>query len=908
MHSPAGNVPGLCNSLAAPGCSWSVPGVMTAQSIGAGDAVEYARYLESKTIAPELGDYYLTPDGEPTQSPGQWLSSADTLARLGIEGQRIEGKDFIRLMEGRHPRNGEWLRRAGADGGRAGGIDVTFSPPKSVSAVWALGERAQRADMEAAHAAAVSEALAHLTETVPVVRRSIDGQPVEEPARDLIAAEYRHTTTRGVMEGDPPDPQLHSHVVISSAVREDGRIVAVGSRPVFRSAREVGAYYRSALAHQLSERGYQVEAGTGKKERYFEIAGVPRGLLDAFSARSREVARAAERFRAKWGRAPERGELRTLKLENRKAKVLVTRGDLQQTWDGIAGRFHFTKDDVAESLAGARGSRPKRALADRVEERLTERAATFEAGELRAVLLEQSVGELSPREALAFSKTMITERRVLPLEGGLMTTLKVRAQEQAIERRFTKLAIPGNREVGEAARAIASDQVAERISGRLSHEQAHALQVITGPERGAILVGPAGTGKGVVIDAAARAEQLTGHQTFGVAVSWSTAERLGRDSPALAESTFSIDALIARVQHGQLTVDQHTTIYLDEAGMADTHRLDRLTELVERTGAKLVAIGDSAQLPSIGAGGMFDRLAEIAPSAQLSNIRRTLDPAEQRAWADLRAGRSDKAMAHYHARGQLHMADTRDDAVEHAVQDWAKLTETHPIEEVALISDASNQEIHRLNARAQHLRDQREELGELEVQVPGVHYGVRQGDRVAMIEQHREHGQERIENGSRGEVLDITPNGEVLVEFDITGRKRTLAGEDLSRVRLGYAQHIHRAQGATVTRTLVVTGGWQTSKEPAYVEASRARQGTHWYVSRDDLGSVGHDINRIQRLATSMGRSHAQTPSLAHPELSDRDYGPGFHQTIAPSRTSRLPGIARAINRIVQPPSQERTR
>ena len=79
------------------------------------------------------------------------------------------------------------------------------------------------------------------------------------------------------MEGDAPDPQLHSHVVITSAVREDGRIVAVASRPVFRSAREVGAYYRSALAHQLTERGYAIEQGTGKQGRYFEIAGVPEG-------------------------------------------------------------------------------------------------------------------------------------------------------------------------------------------------------------------------------------------------------------------------------------------------------------------------------------------------------------------------------------------------------------------------------------------------------------------------------------------------------------------------------------------------------------------------------------------------------------------------------------------------------
>jgi conjugative relaxase-like TrwC/TraI family protein len=875
---------------------------MTAQSIGAGDAGEYARYLENKTIAPELGDYYLTPDGEPTQAPGRWLSSTDTLAQLGIEGEGIEGRDFIKLMEGRHPRSDEWLRpQGGGHGGRAGGIDITFSPPKSVSAVWALGSDLQRADMEAAQAAAVSEAVAYLTEMVPTVRRRYDGQVVEEPARDLIAAEYRHTTARGVMAGDPPDPQLHSHVVITSAVREDGRIVAVASRPIFRAAREVGAFYRSALAHQLSEQGYAIEACTGKNERYFEIAGVSRGLLDAFSARSREVARAAERFRAKWGRAPERGELRRLKLENRKAKVLVTRADLQHVWDEIAGRFQFTKDDIARSLADARGSRPGRALDDRVEQRLTERAATFQPGEFRAVLLEQSVGELSPRDALAFSHTMIAERRVLPLEGGLMTTLMVRAQEQAIERRFRVLATETEREVGETAREIASGQVAERISGHLSDEQTHALRVITGPERGAILVGPAGTGKGVVIDAAARAEQLTGHQTLGVAVSWSTAERLGRDSPALERSTFSIDALTTRVEHGQLSVDEHTTIYLDEAGMADTARFDRLTETIERTGAKLVAIGDAAQLPSIGAGGMFERLSKIIPSAELSNVRRTLDPAEQRAWADLRAGRSDRAMAHYHARGQLHLADTRDDAIEQAVQDWAKLTETHPIEEVALISDASNQEIHRLNARAQHLRAQRGDLGDLEVHVPGTHYGVRQGDRITLIEQHREQGQKRIENGSRGEILNITPDGDVLVEFDITHRQRTLAGEDLARVRLGYAHHIHRAQGATVTRTIVVTGGWQASKEPAYVEASRARNATHWYVSREDLGTEGHDTDRIHRLATHMGRSRVQTPSLAHPELPDPDYGPRFHHRDAPSRISRIPGITRAINRILKP-------
>ena len=56
---------------------------MTASSIGSGAGGDYARYLEGKTIAPERGDYYLTPDGDLTEAPGRWLSGADTLERFG---------------------------------------------------------------------------------------------------------------------------------------------------------------------------------------------------------------------------------------------------------------------------------------------------------------------------------------------------------------------------------------------------------------------------------------------------------------------------------------------------------------------------------------------------------------------------------------------------------------------------------------------------------------------------------------------------------------------------------------------------------------------------------------------------------------------------------------------------------
>jgi conjugative relaxase-like TrwC/TraI family protein len=883
--------------------------MMTASSIPADRGGGYARYLEGKTVAPERGDYYLTPDGEMTQAPGRWLAQPDTLERLGVKpDEPVAGEDFVALMEGRHPGTGRWLRPTGAGGGRGGGIDVTFSAPKSVSVAWALSDPWQRERIEAAHARAVEQAMLYMRERVPLVRRRQNGPVIEEQAKDLIAAEYRHTTARGVSGAQAPDPQLHSHVVITAVVREDEHVVAVASRPVFRSAREVGAFYRSALAEGLAREGYAIKQGTGKDSRYFEIDGVPRGLVDEFSKRSREVAHAAERFRAKYGRAPERGELRNLALENRKAKELTTRADLQRVWQETGRRHDFGADEALRLLT-VEPPRPSRTIEDRIEQRLTEHHAIFDPVVLRAVALEQSAGEMTPDMALGVAREMVRDRHVIPLEGGRMTTLAVRAQEQAIERRAKQLAEPAGRDVGEHARTHAAQEVAERISGPLSPEQNHALRVLTGPERATVLIGPAGTGKGVVIDAAARAEQHAGRHTIGIAVSGSTAERLGADSPALAERTLTLDALVARANTGAIDIDRNTTVFLDEAGMVDHKRLDALTELVERSGAKLIAVGDGKQLPSIGPGGMFDRIAEHAPAAELEDVHRTRDPAEQKAWRALRNGEPEKAMAHYVSRGQLYFRDTRDEAGETAVQRWHTLTQKHGLRQVALIADASNMEIDRLNARAQHLRGQNGELGHHEVRLPHVHYGVRQGDLIAFTTQHRPPGQPRVENGTRGQIVAIHDHDSVTITLDGSDRRVRLDPDSLDSIRLAYAQHVYRQQGATVERSVIVTGGWQTSKETAYVEATRARRGTEWYIARDDLGAEGQDARRITRLAQKMINSRAQAPSLAHAELPDPSYGPDPQHTLIPDR-ARLPGITRTLGRLARSrsPSLERTR
>jgi len=851
--------------------------MMTAASIGASSARGYADYLESRTVAPEQGDYYLGRDGAPAEAPGRWLTDPAALARIGVAPGTVEPDELRALMEGRRPGAGEpvWLRAAGPDGTRAGGIDVTFSAPKSVSIAWALGD--QRAALEAAHHAAVSAAVSYLRETVELTVRydAAVGTAVPARAAHVHAAAFTHTTARGVGE-EAPDPQLHSHVVLTSVERSDGSVAAVRSRPMLRAAREVGAYYRAHLAGELRELGYSIEPA-GDDGRYFRISGISEGMERAFSARTEEVQRAAREFRAKHGREPERGELRDLAVRTRERKSLPRdRSELDRAWErrGLEAGVDREVVNATRAAVPAAGVPERGRWAERVEAGVPARRAVFGAAELRTVALEQAAGHgLQPRLALAEVDELRRAGRVLDLADGRMTTARVREAEREIEERVGAMAPDAARVIAAPALEAGIRSVEERLGAPLSVEQREAVATITGPGRAAVLIGPAGTGKGVVIDAAAHAERAAGREVWGVAVAGRTAQRLGESAPALEGRVRTIDGFLAGVEHGRIQLDARTTVYVDEAGMGDTNRLHPLVTAVDRHGASLVAIGDPRQLPSIGAGGMFEHIAERVPTAHLTEVRRTSDAATREAWRELREGDPARAMAHYRAADRLHFGETRVEAIEAAARRYDELARKLGHEHVALMTDASNVEIDTLNLRIQALRRERVELSPESVEHPNGHL-LHGDDRVVWTRPLPVACEPRIENGQRGTVATLSPANDALtVRLDNVGREVSVSAENLDALRLAYAGHVVREQGATVDRAVVVTGGWQTSRESAYVEASRARDGVDWFVARDEL-EADCDADRIDELAARMRASRAQVPSLAQP-LADHLGAPG---------------------------------
>ncbi len=182
-----------------------------------------------------------------------------------------------------------------------------------------------------------------------------------------------------------------------------------------------------------------------------------------------------------------------------------------------------------------------------------------------------------------------------------------------------------------------------------------------------------------------------------------------------------------------------------------------------------------------------------------------------------------------------------------------------------MITDASNAERDQINAMAQERRVQAGELGSHRVELPGKPYGLAAGDEVIFSAQFHPPGQKRIENGIAGTVLD-TARHKDRVTIETHEREPREVAVDTSRftdLNLGYALHVYKGQGITAEASGILTGGWQTDKEHAYVALSRAREQTQIYVSREDLGEAGMDSGAIERLGERLRRSGAQEASIA---------------------------------------------
>ncbi|TQM63790.1 MobF family relaxase [Humibacillus xanthopallidus] len=229
--------------------------------------------------------------------------------------------EFFRTEHGRDPARGsDGAREIAATIARhsrprttaVAGYDLTFSPVKSVSALWAVADPATAALIERAHLAAVGDALRFLEEHALFTRTGTNGVR-QVDVRGLVATSFTHRDSRA------GDPDLHTHVAVANKVQTlDGRWLSIDGRVLFKANVSASETYNTALEKRL-----HADLGLRFTERDTEHVQAP----DTANVRERavrEVVGVDPRLNERWSA--------------RRAAVVARRGELAQTFQRDHGR------------------------------------------------------------------------------------------------------------------------------------------------------------------------------------------------------------------------------------------------------------------------------------------------------------------------------------------------------------------------------------------------------------------------------------------------------------------------------------------------------------------------------------------------------------------------------------------
>ncbi|MGH9077087.1 MAG: MobF family relaxase [Acidimicrobiales bacterium] len=813
-------------------------GVVTVGGIG--------YYLD--TVASGVDDYYVEADR------GRWAGIGASL--LGLSGE--VGDDAIMMLaEGRHPSTGALL---GARPGKVAAYDLTFSAPKSVSVLAGLGDPRTAEAVEAAHRRAVTATLTVLEAHAARGRRGRGGVTQVE-LTGVIAAGFEHRTSRA------GDPQLHTHLlVVNRAEGVDGRWGALHGRRVFAWAKTGGYLYQAALRGELTAAlgvtWGPVSNGTA------EITGIDRQVLEAFSTRRAQIVAALD---TAGHTSPRAGQVAALASRPPKPEPIPAAIQQEKWWATAtaAGLDPARLAAVVGRAVPAPGLDPgtverlARALALAGPAGLTAHRSSFDRRDLYQAHAQAARAGAWPDQVTAAADTFADHRGVVatgrdhPLAGPTWTTAELLTAETAVldsaaRRRHTHTAVIADGDLAEA--------LAERPS--LSAEQQAMVARLCAAGNGVeVVVGRAGTGKTFALDAARAGWSQAGIPVIGAALAARTAHALqaGTGIPST-----TVDQLLADLGRPspQPALPVGGVLIIDEAGMVGTRKLAAVAAAAERYRTKLVLVGDARQLPEIDAGGAFAALAKTLDPVELTHNRRQAAEWERDALDQVRAGDPAAAVVVYRDHRRLTLAPTADAARQALIADWSS---SRAAGQSTLIVASTRAEVDDLNDLARQHLTAAGALGDPTVTAGGRQFAV--GDEVCAWRNDRRIG---ILNGTRATITAIDANNGDLT-LAVAGRA-VPAGRSVvvpyeyaeaGHLGHGYATTIHKAQGITVDRALVL-GSDRLYREAGYTALSRARDRTDLYHVAPHPARWEPNLDPTDHLASLLGRSHAQ--HLAGPQ------------------------------------------
>jgi DNA primase catalytic core len=855
--------------------------------------------------------------------PSDYPVPAAERARIRTE----VGREIFRAEHRREPADARELAATIAKHSRSktnavAGYDLTFSPVKSVSTLWAISDPRTAAVIERCHQAAIKDAMGFIEKKALFTRRGTNGVR-QVDVLGLVATAFTHRDSRA------GDPDLHTHVAVANKVQTlDGRWLAIDGRPLHKAVVSASETYNTALERHLvdalgvrfEERPNGVDGGDARKRPVREIVGVDPDLNRRFSKRRiivegrRKVLAAA--FQATHGRPPTPVETIQLSqqatLETREAKheprslaeqreawnreavdVLGTPQRVNQMVHGAlnpkgaarsrADSAWFTKttDHIVATIEGSRSTWQYWHVYAEAQRQV--RAANVPTNQLSQVV-DLLVSEVLDGRSVSMARPWDTISEPVQLRradgssvytqagADLFTSSKVLAAEQ-------RLVDAAGRHDGYAVEASSVDlALLESTANGITLNAGQATlvrEMATSGARLQLAIAPAGSGKTTAMRALASAWSDGGGTIIGLAPSAAAADALrsqiDTQTDTLAKLTHSLEQARqtgAAMPDWVAGLDSSTLVVIDEAGMADSLSLDAAVSYILERGGSVRLIGDDQQLCAIGAGGVMRDIRATHGALQLTELVRFKDPAEGAASLALREGKSE-TLGFYLDRDRVHVGDLATMA-EEVFAAWqadraAGLDSIMLAPTRDLVSELNQQ------ARAHRL----DGIDPADVASSGPVRRLADGNEASIGEliitrtndrRLRTSATDWVKNGDRWTVLEVHDGGDLTVQHTRHGRTVRLPSNYVAEAtELGYACTVHTAQGVTAD----TMHGLATGTEPRqqlYTMMTRGAHANHVYlevVGDGDPHSVVHPtlvrpLTPTDILESMLARDNAQ--------------------------------------------------
>nr|WP_277344607.1 MobF family relaxase [Pseudoalteromonas sp. SA25] len=752
-------------------------------------------------------------------------------------------------------------------------LDLVFNAPKPISKAYARADDLLQKHIDDVQFKSVLGALEFLEKKVSFTRTGQGGKHLEK-TKGFAAILFKHYQSR---EGDF---HLHTHVLLSRlTLRQDNKWASLKSQLVYRWQKAAAKIYRALLASGLRELGFQIIRID--ETDCFTFLGSNLDICRFFSKRSEGIKSKLEEMGLEDSSPAIKNKV---SLYLRKPKVKKSRASQVKAWRAALSHQGYTRDDFYKNLNTEKIPALEAIPIFQVIKELTKSKAIIDIHKIYEITAtEAQFFHVNLSEILNTVDTILKNKRLLgplndPFGKEIYTTSSMLRSERELISITDLLRKDTTYQLSENVVMVAIEKQELELGFKLSFEQKNSVLELC-KTRLDILQGRAGAGKSTSMGALRIAYELSGYNVIGATVSKSAAIQLEADT-GIKSSTF--EKLLIEIKHKNRKF-VNTVVLIDEAGLVPSLALLDLLKGLKQAGSKLVLVGEVEQLRAINHGGCLLYLSKRYSFTELQTIYRQRENWARNLVTLLRAGNSEEGLKVMAQKDLLHIAESRDHALESLIEHWDRFVRNTPKKQWMVLA-YNWKDIQPLNGLIRENLQQQGMLGKEEIEVNCTvsdkyfKQKFSSQDRVRFTQNNPGLG---LINGQLGRIIKVEyTNSDILfmVKKDcgekVTFLKSEYSNEkDALQLVHAYAFTVYSSQGRTIDGDTFVFYNKAMDRAASYVAGSRHKDRCHWFVDGSTLdvhygldAVNGKDQNtiKVKRLAEYMGSERSEVMALEY--------------------------------------------